>query len=62
VPLRLAFAALVVMVASWGPLFVVGTLDPTVNPIGLGLLGLAGTCLAAVLLTAAAVVAIRNLL
>lgn len=61
-PMRLVLAAIVVMLVSWGPLFVVGTLDPTANPVGLGLLGLAGTCVATALLAAAVILAIWKLL
>ena len=56
--MRLVYAALAAVALTWSPLFVVGALDPTANPIGLGLLSLAGTTLAVLLLLAAALGAI----
>ena len=40
----LGYAA-VALALCWLPLFVVGTLDPKSNPVGLGLLGVGGTTL-----------------
>jgi hypothetical protein len=37
------------LLVSWGPLFVVGGLGISDNPIGLGLLGLAGSAILIVL-------------
>jgi hypothetical protein len=34
---------LLILVASWVPLLVIGLLDPSSNPIGLGLLAWAGS-------------------
>ena len=56
--MRLVYAALAAVALTWSPLLVVGALDPTANPIGLGLLSLAGTALAVLLLLAAALAAI----
>lgn len=53
--MRVVYVALAVLAASYAPLLVVGMLDPTANPIGLGLLAMAGTALAAVLLVWACV-------
>lgn len=47
--MRFIIAAAVILAASWVPLLIVGLLDPTSNPIGLGLLGMAGTFIAAML-------------
>jgi hypothetical protein len=41
---------LYLLFGSWLPLIAVGLLDPSSNPIGLGLLGLAGSLLGAILL------------
>jgi hypothetical protein len=60
--MRLIAAALIVIVLCWGPLLVVGLLDPRANPIGLGMLAMLGTFVASVLLaTAAALALIRAL-
>ena len=48
--MRLVVIALLLPVAAAVPLFVVGTLDPTANPIGLGLLFMAASALAPFLL------------
>jgi hypothetical protein len=47
--MRFIIAAAIVFAGSFLPLYVVGTLDPTSNPIGLGLLFLAGSSLAGIL-------------
>jgi hypothetical protein len=47
--MRFIIAAAIVFAASFLPLYIVGTLDPTSNPIGLGLLFLAGSSLAGIL-------------
>jgi hypothetical protein len=60
--MRLATAALIVLAASWLPLIVVGLADPAANPIGLGLLALAGTVVAAGLLAVAALLGLWRLL
>jgi hypothetical protein len=52
-------AGLAIAVLSWLPLLVIGTLDPTVNPVGAGLLAWAGSLLGVVI---AAVGLIRSLL
>jgi hypothetical protein len=51
--LRLALVAVAVLVASFVPLLVVGFLDPAANPVGLGLLSIAGTFVALLLLAIA---------
>ncbi len=48
-------AGLVILVASWLPLFAVGLADPTANPVGLGLLGWGGSVIG-LLVTAAGLV------
>jgi hypothetical protein len=48
--MRLVYLAVVVLAASYAPLLVVGALDPTANPIGLGLLAVLGTAVAALVL------------
>ena len=48
--MRLVIAALLVPVLAAIPLLVVGALDPTANPIGLGLLFMAASAVAPVLL------------
>ena len=60
--MRLVYVALIVLAASWAPLMIVGALDPTANPIGLGLFALAGTAVAAGLLVAAVARAVWRLL
>lgn len=60
--LRLFYAAVAVLVLSWIPLVLVGLADPNSNPIGLGLLGMAGTALAVLLLAASAVVGLAGLM
>jgi hypothetical protein len=52
-------AGLAIAVLSWLPLLVIGTLDPTANPVGAGLLAWAGSLLGVVI---AAVGLIRSLL
>lgn len=47
--MRFIIAAAIVFAASFLPLYIVGTLDPTSNPIGLGLLFMAGLSLASIL-------------
>lgn len=51
--MRLVIAALAVLILSFVPLLVVGFLDPSANPIGLGLLSVAGTFVALLLLALA---------
>ena len=46
--------ALLLPVLAAAPLFIVGLLDPTANPIGLGLLFMAAVAIAPVLLLVAA--------
>ena len=48
--MRLVYAALIMLAVSTAPLLIVGLLDPTANPIGLGLLFMAGSFVATVLL------------
>lgn len=48
--MRVIVAAAVILLVSWVPLFVVGFLDPTSNPVGLGLLAMAGTPIAGIVL------------
>ena len=48
--MRLVVVALLLPVVAAVPLFVVGTLDPTANPVGLGLLFMAGSAAAPFLL------------
>lgn len=48
--MRLVIAALLLPVVAAMPLFVVGTLDPTANPVGLGLLFMAASAAAPFLL------------
>jgi hypothetical protein len=43
--MRLVGIAMLLMVASYVPLLIVGMLDPDSNPIGLGLLAMLGTAL-----------------
>jgi hypothetical protein len=52
--MRLVVVAIAVLILSFMPLLVVGTLDPSANPIGLGLLSVAGTYIALLLLVVAA--------
>jgi hypothetical protein len=47
--MRLLYAALAVLLLSFAPLAIVGTFDPAANPIGLGLLFVAGSLVAALL-------------
>jgi hypothetical protein len=51
--MRLVVAAIAVLILSFVPLLVVGFLDPSANPIGLGLLSVAGTFIALLLLAIA---------
>jgi hypothetical protein len=51
---RLVRAAVVILVLSFAPLVAVGLLDPSANPIGLGLLSVVGTLVAAAVLAFAA--------
>jgi len=44
-----------ILVLSWAPLFIVGGLGISDNPIGLGLLAMAGTALAALWLVVFAI-------
>ena len=60
--MRLAYAALAVLALSFAPLLIVAALDPSSNPVGLGLLSVAGTFAAAVLLACAAVRGLWRLL
>jgi hypothetical protein len=53
--MRTVIAGVVVLVASYLPLLVVGTLDPTSNPVGLGLLTVTGTIVALLLFAVAAI-------
>lgn len=59
--MRLIYVALAVLAVSYAPLIVVGMLDPSANPIGLGLLSMVGTAVAALLLLWAAARAFRRL-
>ncbi len=60
--MRFVIAAAIVFAASFLPLYVVGMLDPTSNPIGLGLLFLAGSSLAGILaVTGVILIAWRNI-
>jgi hypothetical protein len=54
--------ACLVLVLGYAPLLVVGTLDPASNPIGLGLLSVAASLLAAVLIVTAALRGLWRLL
>jgi hypothetical protein len=56
--MRLVYAALVVLLASYAPLLAIGFMDPSANPIGLGLLAVAGTAAAVLLIVCAALRAI----
>jgi hypothetical protein len=56
--MRLVILALLLPVLAAAPLLVVGLLDPTANPVGLGLLFMAAVAIAPVLLLVAAVRAI----
>jgi hypothetical protein len=47
--MRLVGIAMLLMVASYVPLLIVGMLDPDSNPIGLGLLAMLGTAIAALI-------------
>jgi hypothetical protein len=47
--MRLVGIAMLLMVASYVPLLIVGMLDPHSNPIGLGLLAMLGTAVAALI-------------
>ncbi len=53
--MRFVIAAAIVFASSFLPLYIVGMLDPTSNPIGLGLLFLAGSSLAGILAVVGAV-------
>jgi Na+(H+)/acetate symporter ActP len=53
-PMRLVALAVVVLVAGFVPLIIVGLMDREANPIGLGLLSVLGTLVAALLLAFAA--------
>jgi hypothetical protein len=55
-------AGLVILVGSWLPLFAVGLTDPAANPIGLGLLGWAGSMVGLVMMAAGIVTAAYRLL
>lgn len=60
--MRFVIAAAIVFAASFLPLYIVGMLDPTSNPIGLGLLFLAGSSLAGILaVTGVILIAWRNI-
>ncbi len=60
--MRFVIAAPIVFAASFLPLYIVGMLDPTSNPIGLGLLFLAGSSLAGILaVTGVILIAWRNI-
>ncbi|HET9067045.1 MAG TPA: hypothetical protein VFN28_00275 [Amaricoccus sp.] len=48
--MRLVLTALLLPVVAAAPLFMVGTLDPTANPVGLGLLFMAAAAAAPFLL------------
>jgi hypothetical protein len=50
-------AGLVILVASWLPLFAVGLADPSANPVGLGLLGWGGSLVGLVVAAAGCVAA-----
>jgi hypothetical protein len=56
--MRLVCAALILLALTTVPLFIVGLLDPTSNPIGLGLLFVLGAPVALGLLVLAALRAI----
>lgn len=56
--MRLMIIAVLLLVGSFLPLFIVGTLDPDSNPIGLGLLWMAGSAVAIVLFLIGLVMAI----
>ena len=60
--MRLAALAVILLVASFVPLIVVGLIDPDANPIGLGLLSVLGTLVAGLLLAFAALRALWRLL
>lgn len=51
--MRLVCAALILLALTTAPLLVVGLLDPTANPVGLGLLFVLGAPVALVLLAVA---------
>lgn len=55
-------AGLVILVASWLPLFAVGLADPTANPVGLGLLGWGGSVIGLFVTAAGLVTATFRLL
>jgi hypothetical protein len=60
--MRFVIAAAIVFAASFLPLYIVGMLDPTSNPIGLGLLFLAGSSLAGILaVTGVILISWRNI-
>jgi hypothetical protein len=50
-------AGLILLVASWVPLFAVGILDSSANPVGLGLLAWGGSLLGLVVAAAGLVTA-----
>jgi hypothetical protein len=51
-------AGLMLLFGSWAPLFVVGVLDSSANPIGLGLLALGGSLVAICVLALGLLVAL----
>jgi predicted membrane channel-forming protein YqfA (hemolysin III family) len=58
--MRLVGIAALVLIASYVPLILVGLADPDANPIGLGLLSLAGTLVAAGIVVFAIVARLRR--
>jgi hypothetical protein len=58
--MRLVGIAMLLMVASYAPLLIVGMLDPHSNPIGLGLLAMLGTAIAALIFGFAVLRAVRR--
>ena len=60
--MRLVYAATTVILVSFLPLLFAGLLDPSANPIGLGLLWLAGSALGIGLYVLAALLWIWRLL
>jgi hypothetical protein len=55
-------AGLIILVASWVPLFAVGLLMPSSNPIGLGLLAWGGSLIGLIVTAIGLVVAVVRFL
>ena len=53
--MRLVIMGIAVIIVSYGPLLAVGLFNPDANPIGLGLLAMAGTFVAATMFILAAI-------